>query len=48
MTTDRSRGALPPAETLQCESPRRERIGWRETFGTSVFLVLLAAWAVLL
>lgn len=45
--TDRSRGDLPPAETLQLEPEPSERIGWGETIGTSVFLVLLFAWAIM-
>jgi hypothetical protein len=42
---DRSRGTqLSPAETLQSEP---ERVGWGETIGVSLFLVLVFAIAIL-
>lgn len=45
--TDHSRGTLPPAETLQYEPAPREPVGWLETIGTAVFLILWVVAALL-
>lgn len=40
---DHSRGDLPPAENYQADMAEPESIGWPETIGFSIFLVLCAA-----
>lgn len=45
---DRSRGELPPAENYQATPAEPDRIGWPETIGLVIFLMLWFAVAIML